>query len=129
MFRNDATLTATYAATQRDETAARTTPIATNGNRYRSWTRVGRTKNARARTASPTRIVRLSGLRATTYVTRGTAGRGATAPTTPGGTPKPAAPAGSWPAPQGAGPAPGRVTGPSAPQPHVPFVTPPVLPP
>src|SRR3954471_10891652 len=129
MFRNDATLTATYAATQRDETAARTTPIATNGNRYRSWTRVGRTKNARARTASPTRIVRLSGLRATTYVTSATTARSAIDPTTTGGVPRKDATAGSWFAGQGGESPPGRVSGPSASQIHVPFVSPHVLPP
>src|SRR3954463_819782 len=129
MFRNDATLTATYAATQRHETAASTTPMATNGNRYRSWTRVGRTKNARARTASPTRIVRLSGLRATTYVTSATTARSAIDPTTTGGIPRTDATAGAWAAAPSAGPPPGRGTGPSASQTHVPFVSPHVLPP
>src|SRR3954453_19217760 len=129
MFRNDATLTATYAATQRHETAARTTPIATNGNRYRSWTRVGRTKNARARTASPTRIVRLSGLRATTYVTSATTARSVIDPPTTGGIPGTHATAGAGPAAEGARAARGRRTAPTPSQPHVPFVTPHVLPP
>ena len=65
MLRNVATPAAMYAIRQRHEKASRIAARPKNGNRYRSWTRVGTAKNARARTLTPTRIVSLSGRRAT----------------------------------------------------------------
>ena len=57
-----------------------------NGNRYRSWTRVGAAKKARASTLTPTRIVRRSGWRATTQATTAAVPRSRAAPTSAAGT-------------------------------------------
>src|SRR5262245_22895301 len=82
MFRSVVIEKTTYAASHRHEAAARMAPIATNGNRYRSWTRVGRMKNATARTARPVRIVSGVGRQATTAQTITNAARSSAAPTT-----------------------------------------------
>ncbi len=59
-----------------------------NGKRYRSWTRVGRMKNATARIATPVRIVRGVGRRATArQTTRNAAIRRAPPTTTAGNGP------------------------------------------
>src|SRR4051794_36335934 len=85
MFANVATEASTYAIRQRQENANRTAASAKNGNRYRSWTRVGTAKNASASTVTPTRIVSRSGRRATaTPTTKATTIRSA-APTSPAG--------------------------------------------
>src|SRR4051812_24460702 len=85
MFANVAIEASTYAIRQRHENANRTAASAKNGNRYRSWTRVGTAKNASASTVTPTRIVSRSGRRATaTPTTSATAIRSA-APTSPAG--------------------------------------------
>src|SRR5689334_12739344 len=81
MFANMAAAATRYAIRQRSETAASTAAIPKNGKRYRSWTRVGRTKKAIASTASPTSIVIRSGRRATSHITIAAATRKSTAPT------------------------------------------------
>ncbi len=60
-------------------------PIAMNGNRYRSWTRVGRMKNAIARIVTPVRMTSGVGRRATSSDTIRNAAARSRAPTTTAG--------------------------------------------
>ena len=86
MFRNVVTDRTMYTTSQRTENAARIAPIAMNGNRYRSWTRVGRMKNAIARIVTPVRITSGVGRRATSSDTiRNAAASSRAAPTTTAG--------------------------------------------
>src|SRR5690349_17667885 len=85
MLRNVATAAIRYATDHRHETAARIAASPKNGNRYRSWTRVGAAKNASASTLTPTRIVSRSGLRATAHATSAAVPRSRIAPSAPAG--------------------------------------------
>ena len=86
MLRNVAMPATTYAIRQRIENANRIAARPKNGNRYRSWTRVGTAKKASASTHTPTRIVSRSGRRATTQATIAAGPAAATAPTSAAGT-------------------------------------------
>ena len=81
MLRNVVSDRTRYAIRQRTEIAARIAPTATKGNRYRSWTRVGRMKNAIARIVTPVRITRGVGRRATSSDTITNAANSSTPPT------------------------------------------------
>src|SRR5215210_566033 len=86
MFRNITPDNSAYAMRQRMDTPARIAPSAMNGNRYRSWTRVGSMKNAIDRIVTPTRITSGVGRRATTRQTARNASAMSAAPMNTAGT-------------------------------------------
>src|SRR5438045_5671849 len=86
MLRNVVRDRTRYAIRHRTETAARMAPTATKGNRYRSWTRVGRMKNAIARIVTPVRITSGVGRRATSNDTITNAASSSKPPTMTAGT-------------------------------------------
>ena len=72
---------------QRIDAAARIAPSPMNGNRYRSWTRVGRMKKAIARIVTPTSSACGVGRRARAMQTRTNAAASRSAPTNTAGIP------------------------------------------